>query len=80
MATTVKVSVPTRDRINALGAATAQTADEVVCAALDEYERALFFDAYRSAVDAEAARGLGPSLAAELRLWDRSLRDGLDDA
>ncbi|MGQ0632775.1 MAG: hypothetical protein ACT4P1_17305 [Sporichthyaceae bacterium] len=80
MATTVKVSEPTRDRINALGAATAQTADQVVGAALDEYERALFFDDYRKAVDKEAKRGLDPEVAVEVTLWDRTLRDGLTDA
>lgn len=80
MATTVKVSEPTRDRINALGAATAQTADQVVGAALDEYERALFFDEYRRAVDDEAARGVTPAVAEELKLWDRTLRDGLGNA
>lgn len=79
MATTVKVSVPTRDRINAIGAATRQTAEQVVGAALDEYERALFFDEYRAAVDDEVERGTHPEVARELKLWDRTLRDGLGD-
>lgn len=43
-------------------------------------ERALFFDEYRKAVDDEAARGVDPEVAAELKLWDRTVRDGLADA
>lgn len=74
MATTIKVSEPTRDRINALGATTAQTAEQVVSKALDEYERALFWQEYRRAAEADRDR----DDEAERELWDATLRDGLE--
>lgn len=74
MATTIKVSEPTRDRINALGATTAQTAEQVVSKALDEYERALFWQAYRQAAEADRDRDDD----AERELWDATMRDGLE--
>lgn len=77
-ATTIKVSAPTRDRIKAIGASTRETADEVVSRALDEYERVLFWRAFR--VAAEAEEGMPPKVAEDQALWDRALRDGLDDA
>lgn len=76
MATTIKVSEPTRDRIKALGASTAQTAEQVVSKALDEYERALFWQEYRRAAEADVERDDD----AERKLWDATLRDGLDRA
>lgn len=78
--TTIKVSEPTRDRIKSIGASTRETADEVVARALDEYERVLFWRAFRVAAQAEAENGMPPEAAEEQALWDRALRDGLDDA
>jgi len=79
VATTIKLSVSTRDRVNAVGARTGQTADQVVGRALEEYERALFWQAYAAAADAVAA---DPQAAADVRaeqdLWDRTVRDGLE--
>jgi predicted transcriptional regulator len=79
MATTIKVSEPTRDRIKALGESTQQTADQVVSRALDEYERAQFWAAYRGAAEAEQAAGT-TEVDEEQAAWDATLRDGLDDA
>jgi hypothetical protein len=79
MSTTIKVTEPTRDRIKAIGDTTRQTADQVVSSALDEYERALFWSAYRAA--AEAERSAEPNRHdAELAAWDATLRDGRADA
>lgn len=79
VATTIKLSASTRDRVNAVGARTGQTADQVVGRAIDEYERALFWQAYAAAADAVAA---DPQAAADVRaeqdLWDRTVRDGLE--
>lgn len=77
MATTIKVNESTRDRIKAIGASTDQTADEVVAHALREYERALFWQAYRRAAEAEAGSPEATELDAERALWERTLRDGL---
>ncbi len=79
VATTIKLSTSTRNRVNAVGARTGQTADQVVGRALEEYERALFWQAYAAAADAVAA---DPQAAADVRaehdLWDRTVRDGLE--
>lgn len=75
-ATTVKLTPATRDRVNALGEATGQTAEQVVAQALDEYERALFFHAYRTAAAADLA---SRETTIESDLWDRTLRDGVRD-
>ncbi|MGQ0844194.1 MAG: hypothetical protein ACT4QF_08665 [Sporichthyaceae bacterium] len=75
-ATTVKLAVATRDRVNAIGEATGQTAEQVVAHALDEYERALFFRAYQAAATADLRSG---DTAVETDLWDRTIRDGLID-
>ncbi|MGQ0464421.1 MAG: hypothetical protein ACT4QG_03770 [Sporichthyaceae bacterium] len=77
--TTVKLTVATRDRVNALGEATGQTAEQVVATALDEYERALFFQEYRDAVLARSAAEKG-AYDAEFAEWDQTVRDGLGDA
>ena len=81
VATTIKVSAPTRDRVNAIGARTKQTAEQVVASALREYERSLFWRDYTEAADAVAA---DPSAAADERteqeLWDRTTPDGADVA
>jgi hypothetical protein len=53
MPTTSKVTEPTWDRIEAIGDTTRQTADQVVSSALDDYERALFWSAFRATADAE---------------------------
>ncbi|HZE65718.1 MAG TPA: hypothetical protein VE081_03750 [Sporichthyaceae bacterium] len=79
MPTTIKVTEPTRDRIKAIGESTQQTADQVVSHALDEYERALFWNAYRTAAEAEQSSDT-TELDAEQAAWDATLRDGLDDA
>jgi predicted transcriptional regulator len=76
VATTIKVSEPTRDRIKAIGAQTRQTAEDVVSQALDEYERALFWRAYRAAAQA----GPTEDALAETQVWEATLRDGLTDA
>ena len=76
MATTIKVTEPTRDRIKAIGERTQQTADQVVSRALDEYERAQFWSAYRAAADADDSS----EVEAEQAAWSATLRDGLDDA
>ena len=81
VATTIKVSAPTRDRVNAIGARTKQTAEQVVASALREYERSLFWRDYTKAADAVAA---DPSAAADERteheLWDRTTPDGANVA
>lgn len=77
-ATTIKLAPATRDRVNAIGAQTDQTAEQVVATALDEYERTLFFQAYRDAVLARTPEEKA-EYEAELALWDRTVRDGLDD-
>lgn len=76
MATTIKVSEPTRDRIKVIGADTGQTADEVVARALDEYERALFWQEYRAAAQSQPDE----ESVADDRAWEATLRDGLTDA
>lgn len=73
MATTIKVSEPTRDRIKAIGSSTGESADAVVAAALTEYERALFWRAF-----AEAAAAAEPD--PDAALWDRTAPDGLAGA
>lgn len=73
MATTIKVSEPTRDRIRAIGSSTGESADAVVAAALTEYERALFWRAFAAAAERAAPDPDAP-------LWDRTLRDGLEGA
>jgi hypothetical protein len=79
MSTTIKVTEPTRDRIKAIGDTTRQTADQVVSSALDEYERALFWSAYRAAAEAERT-GDSNRHETELAAWDVTLRDGRADA
>ena len=79
MSTTIKVTEPTRDRIKAIGNTTRQTADQVVSSALDEYERALFWSAYRGAAEAERTAD-STQHEAELAAWDVTLHDGLADA
>lgn len=79
MATTIKLSASTRDRVNAMGARTGQTADQVVGRALAEYERSLFWQAYAIAADAVPADPEAEAdQRAEQELWDRTLRDGLE--
>lgn len=81
MPTTIKVSSSTRDRVNAVGAATDQTADQVVAHALEEYERTLFWRAYGLAAEAASADiSAAAEEGAERGLWDRTLRDGLSGA
>lgn len=79
MSTTIKVSTATRDRVNALGAQTQQTADQVVATAIDEYERAIFWREFAVAAEAVA---VDPVAAHEERreqqLWDHASRDRLD--
>ena len=79
MATTIKVSAQTRDRVNALGVRTSQTADQVVETAIGEYERALFWQQYAAAAEA-AARDATVSAheSAERDLWERTNRDGVE--
>lgn len=79
MPTTIKLSETTRDRVNAVGARTGQTADQVVEHALEEYERALFWQAYTEAVERVASdeRAATDELA-EQELWDRVTSDGLE--
>ncbi len=78
MATTIKVSSATRDRVNALGAQTHQTADQVVDKAIDEYERALFWREFAAASDAVAADPVATEdERREQELWNRTLRDGV---
>lgn len=72
----MKLTVATRDRVNALGEATGQTAEQVVATALDEYERALFFQAYQASAAADLQAG---DTAVESDLWDRTTGDGLGD-
>lgn len=55
MSTTIKVSVATRDRVKAIGAQRHQSADKVIQAALDELDRAAFWDAYDASVAADGA-------------------------
>ncbi|MFI7585681.1 hypothetical protein ACIB24_01235 [Spongisporangium articulatum] len=50
MDTTIKVSTETRDRIKAIGAQRNQSAEKVILSALDELDRAMFWDAYDAAV------------------------------
>ncbi|MGC0142118.1 hypothetical protein [Pseudactinotalea sp. Z1732] len=78
MATTIKLSKQTRDRVNDVGARTGQTAEQVVRRALEEYERALFWADYGAAA---AAERVDPEVAAdqaeENALWDAATaRDG----
>lgn len=71
VATTIKVSEETRDRVNQLGARTHQTADKVVERALREYERALFWEEYAAAAQAVSADPeAAAEEAAEHALWD----------
>jgi len=81
MATTIKVSASTRDRVNDVGARLGRTADQVVSGALIEYERALFWEQYTAAADASVA---DPEMAAvedgERELWDAATaRDAMTD-
>lgn len=79
MVTTIKVSSSTRDRVNAIGAQTRQTADQVVDSALREYERSLFWQEFGAAAEAVAA---DPVAAAdevgERGLWEFPTRDGVE--
>lgn len=78
MATTIKVAESTRDRVNALGARTGQTAGDVVDKALDEYERAIFWHDYAVAATAVAADAtIAAEEDAERELWEGTVRDGL---
>jgi len=71
MATTIKVSEETRDRVNELGGRTNQTADQVVSSALAEYERALFWEQYAAAATAVAADPDATAAeSADRALWD----------
>lgn len=79
--TTIKVSVPTRDRVKALGEQTHETAEQVVSHALDEYERMLFWRAFGAAAQGVAVNSdAAAEEADEQQLWDRTLRDGLERA
>ncbi len=73
--TTIKVSKETRERIKLLGAASHRSADAVIQAALDEQERAAFWDQF----DAAAAVHGVEDLQAESELYAATLKDGLDD-
>ena len=79
--TTIKVRTATRDRINAVGARTHETADQVVSRALDEYERSTFWAQYAAAAAAAAAVAADPVAMAEESTeadrWDRAVRDGV---
>ena len=67
--------------MNALGARTKQTADEVVETAIREYERALFWQQYADAADAAAADlDVTADELAERELWERTNRDGVERA
>jgi len=71
MATTIKVSERTRDRVNALGARTRQSADQVVDRALTEYDRALFWEEFAAAAQAtEHDPHAAAQERAENELWD----------
>jgi predicted transcriptional regulator len=77
MATTIKVSEATRDRVKAIGAQTRQPADAVISQALDELERKLFWQDY--AAQRASERGpLPQSALAERAAWDATADDGLE--
>lgn len=79
MQTTIKLSAATRDRVNAVGARTGQTADQVVRSALEDYERSLFWLAYAAAAGAVAADAeAAADERTEQELWDRTVQDGLE--
>lgn len=81
MATTIKVTALTRDRVNAVGARTNQTAEQVVAKALAEYERALFWQEYDEAAVAVAANpNAHDEEQMERTAWDRTTSDGIDFA
>jgi predicted transcriptional regulator len=79
VSTTIKVSEATRDRIKQLATSAEQTADQVVTRALDEYERALFWEEYRRAAEAERKSPHYAQIQAELAICDGALGDGLTD-
>ncbi len=68
--TTIKLTATTRDRVKDIGSRTGETAEQVVAHALDEYERALFFQDYRTAVESEGEPSADEQ--AEQRLWNRA--------
>lgn len=81
MATTIKLSEQTRDRVKDVGARTGQTAEQVVRRALEEYERALFWADYEAAAGAaDADPDATTAQTEENALWDAaSARDGRTD-
>ena len=71
MATTLRVSNDVRDRASQLASADGISIGDLVAKALDAYERDLFWEQTR-----EALQG-GPSQLEDD--WERTLRDGLAD-
>jgi hypothetical protein len=72
MATTLRVTERTRERVAARAQQEGLSMGEVVDSALDAYEAAAFWRQTREAL-AEHADALSPDPA-----WDRTLRDNLD--
>lgn len=76
--TTIKVTTEVRDRLNALAAEEGRTAGSVVEKLLDEY-------LWRQKVELakkqmrEAPPEAWADYMAEVRLWDSTLMDGLED-
>lgn len=76
--TTIKVTTEVRDRLNALAAEEGRTAGSVVEKLLDEY-------LWRQKVELakkqmrEAPPEVWEDYMAEVRLWDSTLMDGLED-
>lgn len=76
--TTIKVTTEVRDRLNALAAEEGRTAGSVVEKLLDEY-------LWRQKVELakkqmrEAPPEVWADYMAEVRLWDSTLMDGLED-
>ena len=77
--TTLRVSVETRDRVNALRHETAQSTDELLRLALDAYERALFWEGMRRAHAALTPEQRAQD-DADRRAWEATLKDGLSGA
>jgi predicted DNA-binding protein len=75
--TTLRVSVETRDRVNALRHDTGQSTDELLRRALDAYERALFWEGMRRAHAALTPQQRAQE-DADRRSWEATLKDGLN--